>query len=58
MPIVALGDSPLTSFTQDLDAIGMRLARMVLAKLGGATEPLQDLVEARLIPRESDGPAL
>ncbi|ROU02575.1 LacI family DNA-binding transcriptional regulator [Histidinibacterium lentulum] len=57
MPIAALGDPALTSFTQDLDAVGMRMARMVLAKLGGATEPLQDLVEARLIPRESDGPA-
>ncbi len=56
MPAAAYARPPLTSFSQDLDAIGMRMGRMILAKLGGETRTLQEIVESRLVVRESDGP--
>ena len=57
VPAAATARPPLTTFSQDLDAIGMRMARMMLAKLGGTTEPLQEFVDSRLVVRESDMPA-
>jgi hypothetical protein len=36
----------------------MRMARMVLNKLGGSPTRLQELVDAQLIVRESDMPPL
>ena len=56
MPAAATARPPLTTFSQDLDAIGMRMARMMLAKLGGETGMLQELAESRLVVRESDMP--
>jgi LacI family transcriptional regulator len=56
MPIAAHMRPALTTFSQDLDALGLRLGRMILARLGGAAEPQQELVASRLIPRDSDGP--
>ncbi len=46
----------LTTFGQDLEAIGMRLGRIVLNRLGGDLTPVQDLVQSRLVIRESDCP--
>lgn len=60
--LIGCDDSPLsshvrpalTTFSQDLDAIGMRLGRIALARLGGDLSIQQDIIEPRLIIRESD----
>jgi LacI family transcriptional regulator len=57
MPLSAHLRPALTTFSQDLDALGIRLGRMVLARLSGETEPQQQFVESRLVLRESDPPA-
>jgi LacI family transcriptional regulator len=56
MPMAAASQPSLTTFSQNLDALGMRMGRMVLNKLGGTQTRLQDLVEAQLLVRESDMP--
>jgi LacI family transcriptional regulator len=57
MPLSAHLRPALTSFSQDLEALGIRLGRMVLARLSGEKVPQQDFVESRLVLRESDCPA-
>lgn len=57
MPLAAHLRPALTTFSQDLEALGLRLGRMVLARLGGETAPQQDFVESRLVLRESDCPS-
>ncbi|MDJ1006362.1 MAG: LacI family DNA-binding transcriptional regulator [Paracoccaceae bacterium] len=56
IPIASAVTPALTTFSQNLDAIGMRMGRMILAKLGGATERLQEIVECRMITRDTDLP--
>lgn len=56
IPIAAHIQPALTTFSQDLDAIGMRMGRMILAKLGGESRPLQQFVDCSLIIRQSDSP--
>lgn len=56
MPLSAYATPPLTTFSLNLEAMGLRLGRMVLARLAGETGPLQELVDSRLVIRESDGP--
>jgi LacI family transcriptional regulator len=56
MPMAGASNPPLTTFSQNLDALGMRMGRMVLSRLGGSSTRLQDLVEAQLIVRETDMP--
>lgn len=58
MPVAALTDPPLTTFSQDLDALGMRMGRMILARLGGERAPLQSFIDSKLIIRESDMPPI
>jgi LacI family transcriptional regulator len=57
MPIAAYVRPALTSFSQDLGAIGMRLGRMILARLGGDTTVVQDIIDTFLVIRESDCPS-
>jgi LacI family transcriptional regulator len=57
MPISAHVTPPLTTFSLNLEAMGLRLGRMVLARLAGERGPLQEIVETRLVIRQSDGPA-
>jgi LacI family transcriptional regulator len=57
MPLAAHLRPSLTTFTQDLEAMGIRLGRMVLARLAGDTTPQQDFIESRLVLRDSDCPA-
>jgi DNA-binding LacI/PurR family transcriptional regulator len=57
MPLSVHLRPALTSFSQDLEALGIRLGRIVLARLGGATAPVQEFVESRLVLRDSDCPA-
>jgi LacI family transcriptional regulator len=62
--LIGCDDSPLavhvrpalTSFRLDLDAMGIRLGRMILARLGGETANTQEFVRGELVPRESDSP--
>lgn len=62
--LIGCDDSPLavhvrpalTSFRLDLDAMGIRLGRMILARLGGETAITQEFVRGELVPRESDSP--
>ena len=54
IPLAAHVHPSLTSFSQDLDAMGMRLSRMVLAQLGEDGTVEQEVVQSRLIIRESD----
>jgi LacI family transcriptional regulator len=58
IPLSAHLSPPLTTFSLDLEAMGQRLGQMVLARLAGETGPLQEIVETRLVIRQSDGPAL
>lgn len=54
MPMAAAVRPALTTFSQNLDAIGTRMGRMILARLGGSTERLQQIVDSHLLIRESD----
>jgi LacI family transcriptional regulator len=57
MPLSAHLRPSLTSFSQDLEALGIKLGRMVLAQLGGDTDARQEFVESKLVLRDSDCPA-
>lgn len=54
MPLAAHVRPALTTFNQDLGAIGLRLGRMILARLRGDHTPVQALIETQLVIRESD----
>ncbi len=56
MPMAAYVRPALTSFSQDLGSIGMRLGRMMLARLGGDQTIVQDILDTFLVIRESDCP--
>jgi LacI family transcriptional regulator len=56
MPIAAYVRPALTSYSQDLGAIGMRLGRMILARLGGDQTIEQNIIDTFLVIRESDCP--
>jgi LacI family transcriptional regulator len=56
MPLAAHLRPALTSFSQDLEASGIRLGRMMLKRLSGDLELVQDIVESHLVVRESDCP--
>ena len=56
IPVAAYVTPGLTTFRQDLDSLGMRLGRMMVAKLRGDPGPHQELIEAELIPRGTDLP--
>jgi LacI family transcriptional regulator len=57
MPLSAHLRPALSSFSQDLEALGIRLGRMVLRRLAGDAGQQQEFVESRLVLRESDCPA-
>ncbi len=56
IPVAAHVAPGLTTFRQDLDSLGMRLGRIMVARLRGAPGPHQELIEAELIPRGTDLP--
>lgn len=56
MPQASLITPALTTFGQNLEAMGLRLGRMMLMKLDGQLGPFREIVESRLIVRESDCP--
>jgi LacI family transcriptional regulator len=55
-PLAAHVRPALTSFRLDLDAMGIRLGRMILARLGGDTSTPQEFVRGEMVLRESDSP--
>ena len=56
IPVAAFVRPALTTFTLDLESVGIRLGRMILAKLNGDKEPRQELVPAQMVIRQSDCP--
>jgi LacI family transcriptional regulator len=58
LPMATYTDPPLTTIEQPIERAGARMVEMLLALMAGA-EPknFAELWPARLIPRESDGPA-
>ena len=56
-PIAAHAQPALTTFTMDLGALGLRLGRMVQARLQGEMTPMQDLINAPMVVRQSDCPS-
>ncbi len=56
IPIAAHIRPSLTTFTVDLGAMGIRIGRMVQARLDGHLAPQQDLIEAPIVLRQSDCP--
>ncbi len=56
IPIAAHIRPSLTTFTMDLGAMGIRIGRMVQARLQGQLAPQQDLIEAPIVLRQSDCP--
>lgn len=56
IPVAAHVVPGLTTFRQDLDTLGMRLGRMMVARLHGHPGPQQELIEAELILRGTDMP--
>ncbi len=57
IPIAAHVRPALTTFTTDLEALGLRLGRMVQARLQGDCAPMQDLIAAPMVLRQSDCPS-
>jgi LacI family transcriptional regulator len=55
-PLAAHVRPALTSFRLDQEALGIRLGRMILARLGGDTSCPQEFVRGELVLRESDSP--
>lgn len=56
LPLAAFLDPPLTTFSQETERSGERVAGMLLELIGGARpEDLQELHEAVFIQRSSDG---
>ena len=56
IPVAAYVRPALTTFTLDLEALGIRLGRMVQARLQGDLTPMQELVAATMVLRQSDCP--
>lgn len=56
IPQAAFVRPALSSFSQDLGSVGLRLGRMVLARLGGDPTLMQDVLDTQLVLRESDCP--
>ena len=56
IPVAAYVRPALTTFALDLEALGIRLGRMVLARLQGDMSVMQELVAAPMVVRHSDCP--
>lgn len=56
IPVAAHVRPALTTFNLDLEALGIKLGRMMVARLGGDTSVRQELVAAPMVIRQSDCP--
>ncbi len=53
IPAAATSRPPLTTVHQEIDLMGRRMARLLLDRLDGASEPVQEVLPTRLVVRES-----
>lgn len=56
VPLAAHLRPALTTFALDLEALGGRLADILLGRLAGDAAPVREVLQARLVVRDSDGP--
>ncbi len=56
IPVAAYVRPSLTTFTLDLEALGIRLGQMIVARLGGDLSVRQELIPAPMVIRQSDCP--
>lgn len=57
LPVASYTDPPLTTVAQPLEEAARRMVQMLLRLLTGETpEPMQEILSARLVERQSDGP--
>jgi LacI family transcriptional regulator len=56
IPVAAHVRPALTTFNLDLEALGIKLGQMMVARLGGDTSLRQELIPAPMIIRQSDCP--
>lgn len=56
IPVAAHVRPALTTFSLDLEALGIKLGQMMVARLGGDTSVRQELVPAPMVIRQSDCP--
>ncbi len=56
IPVAAHVQPALTTFNLDLEALGIKLGQMMVARLGGDTSLRQELIPAPMIIRQSDCP--
>lgn len=52
-PVAAAATPPLTTVRQDVDAMGRRMARLLLERLAGRTAHVQEVLPTHLVVRES-----
>ena len=53
IPAAATGRPPLTTVHQEIELMGRRMARLLLDRLDGRVEPVQEVLPTRLVVRES-----
>jgi LacI family transcriptional regulator len=56
IPVAAHVRPALTTFNLDLEALGIKLGQMMVARLGGDTSLRQELIPAPMVIRQSDCP--
>lgn len=56
IPVAAYVRPSLTTFTLDLEALGIKLGQMIVARLGGDLSVRQELIPAPIVIRQSDCP--
>jgi len=56
IPVAAYVRPSLTTFTLDLEALGIKLGQMIVARLGGDLSVRQELIPAPMVIRQSDCP--
>lgn len=53
VPAAATASPPLTTVRQEIELMGRRMARLLLDRLDGRTEPVQEVLPTRLVVRDS-----
>jgi DNA-binding LacI/PurR family transcriptional regulator len=56
IPVAAHVRPALTTFNLDLEALGIKLGQLVVARLGGDMTVRQELIAAPMVIRQSDCP--
>ena len=53
IPAASTSRPPLTTVRQEIELMGRRMARLLLDRLEGRTEPVQEVLPTTLVVRES-----